>query len=173
MTAPYIRHESSPFQKRILIPFWILRGLVLIVGTFIYSLVLASFIAFNDQLEEFEREENVSLNLPAARAVAGVIVALFGLACILEIVCFIKRGRRTLSPLFFLLVNILDSAFMIFIFILTFYGERTPRTIGVAVAELIVFLGFLAYSAIIFHKFRKGRLTPDIEHTKAAQFVPQ
>lgn len=136
MTAPYIRRQSSPFLKRVLIPFWILRTIILLAGLASYGLVLAALIVFTDDILEFENTYDTRLSLASAKAIIGVVMGLLLLCLILELVCFIKRCRRTLSPAFFLGANIVQSVFIIGMFILSMIGARTPANIGISVAIL-------------------------------------
>ena len=50
MTAPYIRRESSPFLKRVLIPFWNLRIVILLAGLASNGLLLAALILITDDV---------------------------------------------------------------------------------------------------------------------------
>lgn len=161
MTAPFVRRESSPFLKRVLIPFWILRMLVLLVGLGLYGLTMAALIAFTDDILQLESEYNTNLQLSLLKALNGIIMGILLLCLILEFVCVIKRGRKTLSPGFFLGTNIVQSTFITVMFILSMIGARTPTTVGISVAILLLFLGFLIYAAVVYHKYRKGALNKD------------
>ncbi|KAK5656669.1 hypothetical protein OQA88_4649 [Cercophora sp. LCS_1] len=136
MTAPYIRKESSPFLKRVLIPFWVLRIIILVCGIGLYGFGLAAIIAFTSDLQDYERQYNTSLGITAAQAVLGAVLALLFICFILEIVCVVKRGRRTLSPGFFLGINVLQSTFVVVMFVLSMIGARTPGSVGIAAAIL-------------------------------------
>lgn len=136
MTAPFVRKQSSPFLKRILIPFWILRVLILVIGIAIYALVLAALIVFTDDILKFEDEYGTKLALTTAQAITGVIMGIYLICLLLELVCIVKRCRRTLSPKFFLVTNIMQSLFIIIMFALSMVGARTPGSIGISVAVL-------------------------------------
>lgn len=158
MTAPFVRKQSSPFVKRILIPFWILRVLILLIGVAVYAVTLAALIVYTDDILKLETEYNTQLALDTLKAVTGVIMGIQFVCLLLEIVCIIKRSRRTLSPGFFLWTNVAQSTFIVVMFVLSMIGARTAGGIGISVAILIVFLGFLVYAGVIFHKYRKGEL---------------
>lgn len=136
MTSPYIRKESSPFLKRVLIPFWVLRMLVLVIGIAIYGIGFGALIAYTDDFEDYERRYNTKLPLGPAKALLGVIVVLLLINLVLEIICIVKRGRRTLSPKFFLIINVVQTTFVLVLFILAMVGTPTSGGIGVAVAIL-------------------------------------
>ncbi|KAK0612104.1 hypothetical protein B0T14DRAFT_440594 [Immersiella caudata] len=164
MTAPFVRRESSPFLKRVLIPFWILRVLILLIGIAFYALTLAALIVFEDDIlnhndiRKLESEYDTKLALGTLKAVTGVIMGIQLICLILELTCIVKRCRRTLSPGFFLGTNVVQSTFVIVNFALSMVGARTPGTIGISVAILVLFLVFLIYAAVVYHKYRKGEL---------------
>jgi len=137
MTHPYVRRQSSPFLKRVLIPFWILRLLVLVVGLAIYGIALAALIILtSDDLKKYEIDYNTTIDISKAQALIGVIVGIQFICLILELVCIVKRCRRTLSPAFFLGANIVQSTFVVAMFILSMIGARTAGSVGVSVAIL-------------------------------------
>jgi hypothetical protein len=136
MTGPYIRKESSPFLKRVLIPFWVLRLLVLVIGLGIYAFTLAVIITYTDDLEDYERRYNTTLAIGPAKALLGIILALLLICFGLEITCIVKRGRRTLSPKFFLIVNVVQTISVLVLFILAMVG--TPAAGGVIVSVVIL-----------------------------------
>lgn len=136
MTAPFIRKESSPFQKRILVPFWVFRIIILVAGIGIYGLGLGVLIAYNSDLRDYEREYNTNLAIGVAQAVLAVVLILLLICFVLEIVTVIKRSRRTLSPKLFLIVNVLQSAFVVVMFILSMIGARTPGSVALSVVIL-------------------------------------
>ncbi|KAK4446487.1 hypothetical protein QBC34DRAFT_268842, partial [Podospora aff. communis PSN243] len=158
MTAPFVRRESSPFLKRVLIPFWILRVLILLIGIALYALTLAALIVYTDDILQFEREYNTKLALSAVKALTGIIMGIQLICLLLEIACIIKRCRRTLSPGFFLGTNIVQSTFVVVNFALSMVGARTAGSVGISVAILVIFLGFLVYAAVVYHKYRRGEL---------------
>jgi len=137
-SSPYIIGESSPFLKRVLIPFWVLRIIILIVEVGIYSLLVVALIAKKDEIKDDLKEEyNTSLGWSAALAIALICVLIFLVCLILDIVCIIKRARRTLSPPFFLGVNIGQTVFFTINFILSLVGARSSP-IGIIVAIIIL-----------------------------------
>jgi hypothetical protein len=142
MTAPFVRRQSSPFLKRVLVPFWILRVLILLIGIALYALTLAALIVFSDDIlnhddiRKFEREYDTRLALSTAKALVGVIMGIQLICLILELACIVKRCRRTLSPGFFLGTNIVQSTFVIVNFALSMVGARTAGSIGISVAIL-------------------------------------
>lgn len=137
MSPPYVVGDSSPFLKRVLIPFWIIRILIMLVQIGLYALVVAGLGVFKDDVERLYAEYNTKLNYNAVLATSCIIMAIILLCLILDIVCIVKRARRTLSPPFFLGVNIAQSVFYIVNFILTVIGARNGAlSIGIGVLIL-------------------------------------
>ena len=124
MSPPYVVGDSSPFLKRVLIPFWVIRILVMLIQIALYGLVIAGLGVFKKDAERLGAEYNTSLDYNAVLAVSCVMMAIILLCLILDIVCIVKRARRTLSPPFFLGVNITQSFFYLINFILSMIGAR-------------------------------------------------
>lgn len=137
MPRPYVVGDSSPFLKRVLIPFWVIRIIIMAIQIALYALLIAGLGVVKDDLERLYEEYNTSLGYGAVLAVACVITAIILLCLILDIVCIVKRARRTLSPSFFLAVNIIQSIFYIANFALTMAG---PRKGAVVIAISVVIL---------------------------------
>ncbi len=137
MSPPYVVGDSSPFLKRVLIPFWIVRILVMVVQIGLYALVVAGLGVFKDDIQRLYAEYNTKLQYNAVLAVSCVIMAIILLCLILDIVCIVKRARRTLSPAFFLGVNIVQSLFYIVNFVLTMIGARNG-VLSIVIGVLIL-----------------------------------
>ncbi|KAK4154123.1 hypothetical protein C8A00DRAFT_43100 [Chaetomidium leptoderma] len=112
-----------------------------------------------DDIDRLGTEYNTSLTYNSVLAISCVIMAIILLCLILDIVCIIKRARRTLSPPFFLGVNITQSVFYVINFILTMIGAHNGvLSIVIGVLILLSFLGLLIYAAVVFHQYRRGSL---------------
>lgn len=135
MTAHYVVGDSmSPFMKRVMIPFWVVRILFMVIDIIAYGLaigVLAAYANYDD--DEFY---NYDESFKAALAIAVVIVLLILVCLALDIVCIVKRARRTLSPRFFLITNVIQTLFWTIMFILTMIGTKSGVTIAVGVLML-------------------------------------
>jgi hypothetical protein len=134
---PFIVGDSSPFLKRVLIPFWVVRILVMLVQIGTYGLVIAGLGVFRDDVQKLWDEYNTHLNYDAVLAVSCVIVAIILLCLILDIVCIVMRGRRTLSPPFFLGVNITQSVFYVVNFILSLVNAHNG-VISIVIGVIIL-----------------------------------
>ncbi|KXX78245.1 pH-response regulator protein palF/prr-3 [Madurella mycetomatis] len=159
MSAPYVVGDSSPFLKRVLIPFWIIRIIIMLVQIALYALVIAAIGLFRDDPQRLFDEYHTELNVDAVLAVAAVMMIIILICLILDLVSIIKRARRTLSPPFFLGVNVAQSVFYTVTFILGMIGAHNGAlSIGISVIVLLSFLGLLIYAAVVFHQYRKGSL---------------
>ncbi|KAM7192398.1 hypothetical protein V8F20_008858 [Naviculisporaceae sp. PSN 640] len=179
MPDPYIIGDSSPFLKRVLIPFWVIRIIIMLAELAIYGLFIGAVGAYSRELDE------VGVDRKARGTVIGiiaVIMVLILICLILDIVCIVKRSRRTLSPRFFLIVNVLQTTLWLVFFILSAVGAQSGLSIGIGVVILYVlfffitsqpfhprtnadlstprlsFLGLLIYASVVFHQFRTGKL---------------
>ncbi|KAK0610023.1 hypothetical protein B0T17DRAFT_471405, partial [Bombardia bombarda] len=153
-TDPYIIGDSSPFLKRVLIPFWVIRIIIMLFEIAIYGLAIGVFAHYKDDFEDNYSSGTYS----AAIAVSVVIMVLIILCLVLDIVCIVKRSRRTLSPRFFLISNSIQTGLWVIYFILSVVGQNNSLGIIIAIIIFLSFLGLLIYASVIFHRFRKGKL---------------
>ncbi|KDN69732.1 hypothetical protein CSUB01_11225 [Colletotrichum sublineola] len=163
MTSPYIVGDSSPFLKRVLIPFWVIRIAIMVLEIVVYAAVIAFASADKETLNDAGLSDATT---PTVIAILVVILVIIASCLILDIVCIVKRSRRTLSPRFFLISNTIQTTVWLVLFILTLMGISSPIAFIIAVVILTnsaffvsaSFLGLLIYSSIIYHRFRKGTL---------------
>jgi len=97
-----------------------------------YVLILVALGVYADDLKGLENE-GYNFSYGGLVAVAAVILVIILACLILDIVCIVKRGRRTLSPKFFLIINVIQTIFWTVEFILGMIGARSGLTIGVGV----------------------------------------
>ncbi|WYZ40960.1 hypothetical protein EsH8_IV_001301 [Colletotrichum jinshuiense] len=155
MTQPYIVGDSSPFLKRVLIPFWIVRVAIMLLEIIIYAFAIAVFSRNQEELNDIGGIERTA---GMVIGVSAVIVAIITCCLILDIVCIVKRSRRTLSPLFFLISNVLQSLVWTVLFILAIIGGSSAFGFIIAIVVYASFFGLLIYASVIYHRFRKGTL---------------
>ncbi|TLD34258.1 hypothetical protein PspLS_00315 [Pyricularia sp. CBS 133598] len=169
--------EHSPFLKRVLIPFWVIR--ILIMGIYIafMGIALAALAYVNNRQDKFRNElddaqreldevksnYNVQQALGVAIAITVVQLVLVLLCLVGDIACIIKRSRRTLTPKFFLAVNVFQSLFWLISFILSVINSKNIVSIILNFVVLFSFVGLLIYAAIVFHKWRTGKLSSPVE----------
>ncbi|KAK3347889.1 hypothetical protein B0H65DRAFT_423277 [Neurospora tetraspora] len=153
---PYVIGDSSPFLKRVLIPFWVIRIIIMLLELVACGLLVAVIALQQDELESDFGGSTVN----TAIAIVAVDMTLVVLCLVLDIVCIVKRSRRTLSPKFFLITNVVQTTIWVVFFILAMIGARTAGTIILGIVIFISFVGMLIYASVIYHRFRKGDLNP-------------
>lgn len=125
---------DSPFMKRVLIPFWVIRILIMLFEIGMYGLAIGVIAAYSDDIEDqLEEHYNASTSVTAAIAILVVILLIIVACLVLDIVCIVKRARRTLSPRFFLITNVVQTTIWTIMFILSMIGARTGLTIAIAI----------------------------------------
>ncbi|ROT39970.1 hypothetical protein SODALDRAFT_332119 [Sodiomyces alkalinus F11] len=159
----YVVGDSSPFLKRVLIPFWVVRILVLLIQAVVLGLAIAALAAFR---EDIQNEVDISYGATVAIFVVNLIIVLFCLA--LDLVSIIKRASRTLSPRFFIITNVIQTTIWTVLFILSFIGSISTTGIIISVIVYLSFVGMLIYASVVYHRFRTGRLT----YARAGQIDP-
>jgi len=92
--------DDSPFLKRVLIPFWIIRIIILHLDVLGCALLIAVFANPSYHFSDY----NVAAG--TALAILAVELAIVSILLLLDIACIVKRSRHTLTPAFFLGVNI-------------------------------------------------------------------
>jgi hypothetical protein len=124
---------DSPFLKRVLIPFWVIRILIMVIDIGLYGVAIGVITAYADDVERVYKDYGVNYTVGTIIAIMAVIVAIVLFCLILDIVCIIKRARRTLSPRFFLIVNVIQTTIWTVQFVLAMIGARTAVTVGIGV----------------------------------------
>ncbi|TLS23355.1 uncharacterized protein PpBr36_06744 [Pyricularia pennisetigena] len=169
--------EHSPFLKRVLVPFWVIRIIIMVVNIGLLALMIGAFAYINNRRDKYSNELNdVQRELDElksdynAQQALGVIIAILSVQmvfialCLLgDVVCIVKRTRRTLTPKFFLGVNVFQTLFWLVSFILSMMGARSGTSIAINVIVLLSFAGLLVYASIVFHQWRTGKLPSPIE----------
>lgn len=159
MGTQYVVGDSSPFLKRVLVPFWVVRIGIMCLYIVIYGLALIGLSAYGGDIErELRNEYNTSIALGPVIAIIAVILVIVIFCLVLDIVCIVKRGRRTLAPRFFLIVNVIQTTIWTVLFALSMVGVRTGTTVAIGVIIYLSFAGMLIYASVMFHKHRKGTL---------------
>lgn len=133
MGTQYVIGDSSPFQKRILLPFWIVRIAIMCLYIVIYGILLVGLSAYGDEVDAELRKEGIHLNMGTVIAICAVIVVIVLFCLALDLVCIIKRGRKTLNPRFFLIVNVIQTTIWTVLFALSMVGAGNGTTIATGV----------------------------------------
>ncbi|KAL7947135.1 hypothetical protein V8C42DRAFT_319716 [Trichoderma barbatum] len=151
---------NSPFLKRVLVPFWVIRILIMVIEIGIYAFGIGIIASNKERIDQRFYTGSV--------ATFAVMEAILVLCLLLDIVCIIKRARRTLSPRFFFATNLVQTIIFVVLFILSILGGQTLLSLILNIVIVLSFIGFLVYASIIFHKDRKGTLRGS--YAPAAQF---
>lgn len=143
MPEPYIIGDSSPFLKRVLIPFWVVRIIVMVFAIGVYAFLIWGFSKFDeyDFSDDFEREYGRAKT--TLIAVTAVIMVLITICLLLDILCIIKRSRRTLSPRLFLIVNVLQTTLWVILFIMSMAGG-TSSGLAIVIMVIVLYVSILA-----------------------------
>jgi len=130
--------DESPFAKRVLIPFWVVRIIIMIVDIAIYGLAIGTVAAYSDEFDDALDDEGYgSQTVTAVIAILAVVMILI-IACLaLDIVCIVKRSRRTLSPKFFLIVNVVQTVLWTVMFAISMAGAKGSGALTVIIAVII------------------------------------
>lgn len=115
---------DSPFLKRVLIPFWVIRIIIMLIYAAVYIAALAAFGAFSDEINDALEDEGYQRSSMGAIIGVMVVVLVIVLFClILDVICIIKRSRRTLSPRFFLITNVIQTTVWVVLMGLSLAGS--------------------------------------------------
>lgn len=111
----HVPGDESPFLKRFFIPFYFIRIFLYLLHIIIYGILLAGLIWVETGKETAQalREKEKLGNTAIGVAIACVAVSfVFAVGCLsVDISCIVKRHRRTLTPKYFLIANIIQTLF--------------------------------------------------------------
>ncbi|KAF2096739.1 hypothetical protein NA57DRAFT_78335 [Rhizodiscina lignyota] len=157
--------HDSPWLKRVLIPFWVLRLLFMLVLIGLYGFALAAVSALNDG--DFDSHLNVDVDNgdfeTAKRVAIGILAAFLFLLVVcflLDIIAIVMFGRNSLRPKTFLIFNVLQTLLWTIMLVLAIIGAARVSGDGGFILTLIIFLlylGLLIYASVVYHRDRKGR----------------
>lgn len=133
MTRTYIIGDSSPFLKRVLIPFWVIRIAIMVLEIVLYAGTIAVAASNKETLNDYGDDNRTA---SWVIGVLSVIMVIILICLILDIVCIVKRSRRTLSPKFFLVSNVIQTLVWVILFILTIIGAGGAFTFIIAIVIL-------------------------------------
>ncbi len=120
---------DSPFLKRVLIPFWVVRIILMVVQIGIYGLTIGVISASKDDLQKLFDDYGIKGNVNSVIALACVIEVIVVLCLILDLIAIIKRAQRKLTPRFFLIINVIQTTFWVIMFIMSLVGAKTGLSI--------------------------------------------
>ncbi|RGP72499.1 cys met metabolism pyridoxal phosphate-dependent enzyme [Fusarium sporotrichioides] len=158
----YVVGESSPFLKRVLVPLWCIRILVMLANIVSLALMLVVIIPEMESQQQAVDEQLIAQGLAVdyqALMINTIIVLILIFPCIVfDIICIIKRSRRSLSPIFFLVANVIQFTIWTVLFALSMRGGGSSSSIAIGIVIYLSFAGMLGYASYVYHQFRKGNL---------------
>ncbi len=112
-------------MKRVLVPFWVFRIVIMVIEIAVYALTIGAiatlhYVGDDDLFKEAYK---------ASIAILAVVEAIILICLILDIVCIIKRSRRTLTPTFFFATNLIQTIIFVILVVLSMLAARTPVSI--------------------------------------------
>lgn len=129
---------DSPFLKRVLVPFWVVRIAVMVLDIGLYGLFIGVTAAYSDDIDSDYGAETGSEKTSAELIAVTAVIMIFIIACLaLDIVCIVKRARRTLSPKFFLIVNVVQTTLWTVLFVLSLIGAGGSSVVNAIVAIVV------------------------------------
>lgn len=130
----HVPGDESPFLKRVLIPFWVVRILIMVIEIGIYGLAIGVLGAWeNNKSVGNYQGYNLKASVHTAIAVIAVFLAIILICLLLDVVCIIKRARRTLTPRFFLIVNVVQTTWWTIGFVASFFGAFSAFSMIVSI----------------------------------------
>ncbi|EME39243.1 hypothetical protein DOTSEDRAFT_83061 [Dothistroma septosporum NZE10] len=152
------------YQKRVLVPFWVVQLLFVLI--LVVSLSLS--LAFLKTSEDLGDGENASYPVSdydesvyrAARIAAGVWLAICCVTIIFDIVEIVSYARKRLSPVVAVVLNTITTIVWVVFLVLSLIGIAQSRAALGFIWIIVVFatcLGKLIYVSVILHRFRKSR----------------
>ncbi|KAF1811391.1 hypothetical protein P152DRAFT_71734 [Eremomyces bilateralis CBS 781.70] len=143
---PRYRHDNTPWMKRILIPFWVVRNLFMIIMIGIYAVALGVVDHYTQT-----RSSNI--------AVLSIPLVLCAICVVLDITSIVLFAKRMLSPRVFLVFSVIQTLIWLGGFILDIVAISHGIPGGAIALSVLVFLayaGTLIYASIVFHRYRKA-----------------
>jgi hypothetical protein len=122
---------DTPFQKRVLIPFWVIRILFIVIAIIVYIVVLAALGSIKGSVGG-----DTGIAVGTAIGIAVVVLLILIALLVVDIVCIVKFHKCTLTTKYFLICNVVQTTVMLILFILSLVGSRTPASIAIIVIVL-------------------------------------
>ncbi|ROT35244.1 hypothetical protein SODALDRAFT_320625 [Sodiomyces alkalinus F11] len=165
----YVYGVSSPFKKRYLLPFWVIRVATMLGNFIVYAFALGFIGQNRSEIDRVSDEFNTLLDVDGIIAVIAVSFVLITLTLGIDVVTIVQRCRRTLTPKFFVIANSAQTAAWVVLLVLSLFGANTGSMIVLGAITLGAFIALLGYSAIIFSRERRGKIVM----LKAGSLPPQ
>ncbi|KAF2706963.1 hypothetical protein K504DRAFT_470951 [Pleomassaria siparia CBS 279.74] len=141
-------NNPTVWKKRILIPFWVVRILLMLFIIGIYAIALAVI------------RKDPELTLPNVGVIV-IFMLLIVTVLLMDVMAILMFLRDGLNPTKFLIMNVIQTSFWAAVLLLNVAAiarsRRNGTGIGFSVFVLFTFIGLLVYAVIGFNKDRKQR----------------
>ncbi|KAF2433952.1 hypothetical protein EJ08DRAFT_19356 [Tothia fuscella] len=176
--TPLGSDNKTRWMKRVLIPFWVIRCLLMVLLLVVY---IAAIVIIARNRDSFD---DADIGKGSIAAVA-VLVVLLALCLSLDIASMVMFGRHNLRPKTFLIFQIVETTIWLVILVISIVGSVGRGNSALGLLLLIIlfaaFLALLIYASVIYHRTRKvarrGNYTPALNpastaYEPAAGFAP-
>ncbi|KAH9862543.1 hypothetical protein IAQ61_009960 [Plenodomus lingam] len=150
------------WKKRILVPFWIVRVLIMVLIIAVYGWTLRAVDEYKDMIK------------PAVAAVV-VFILFIVIVLLIDILAIVLFLRDALKPATFLIMNCFQTSFWAAVLIMDFVAVGRGASavgIGFSIFVFLSFLGLLIYSIVGYQRAKKagqrGQYAPALNPTPAA-----
>lgn len=159
-SATHVYGDSSPFKKRFLIPFLLIRWGAM-AGNYIYhGLAIVILARRKDDIDVVRDGFNFNDSIGNGGMIAlvslgFVILTVLGAS---DLFLVFQRARKMLSPKLFMIASAVQTVLALALIIVAVAGPRSAGLISLEVIALICFVALSAYGFIIFGREKKGDL---------------
>jgi len=128
-------YKETPWLKRVLIPFWVIRFILMafLLATLIYATELVDEALYQNGVETTEGPDPSGLMYANSgplhikishicNSAVYVLIVLLGVCFLLDITAILLFVFNTLRPLIFLVLNIIQTGIWVALFILNLLG---------------------------------------------------
>jgi hypothetical protein len=144
-----IQKDQTPWLKRVLIPFWIIRILFMVLFAGLFAIAIAAIgVASSEDDNQLDKK---AWHLGIGIAVFFLILLL--LCLILDIVAIIKFARHNLSPRSMVIMNTIQTAIWTFLVVLEIVSVANGAAGSALVLPIIIWY-------VVFPPVSQTFLTP-------------
>ncbi|KAF2091903.1 hypothetical protein K490DRAFT_53072 [Saccharata proteae CBS 121410] len=155
-------YQTSPWLKRVLIPFWVVRLLLMVLVVAVFGLALGLLANHKHTSASDSHHDSDGVAYDDLDELSGSEI----------------RKATALKPRTFLIFNVLQTTVWLVILVLDIVVATKSSAFGglFTIVEFLVFLGLLIYAAVVYHRERKqgrGSYTPALspEHAEPLSYA--
>jgi len=144
--------SNTRWMKRVLLPFWVIRCILMVLLLVIYIAAIAII-----------KSNSSNYSFSGASLAAVIILIVLLVICLgLDITSMIMLARHSLKPKVFLIFQAIETMIWVILLVLEIIGaarsgRRTSSALGwiLILVLFLSFLGLLIYASVIYHRTRK------------------